>query len=154
MSYQASWSVSGTTLDDSALALKKAVRSVTSGNSLKKYESKLNKNFQEHIRANLRRSGVDADNFDDVFFLKISSGSINFINTEPLITQRYEYGYYDGSHDTNEEYYEEYMIQTSPRYFIRPSIKESMQEVGQLMLKEVNDEYMKNRRQTNGDDIL
>ena len=53
----------------------------------------------------------------------------------------------------NEEYYEEYMIQTSPRYFIRPSIQQSLNEIGQLMIKEVNDEYMKNRRQSNGDDI-
>ena len=45
------------------------------------------------------------------------------------------------------------MIQTSPRYFIRPSIQQSLNEVGQLMIKEVNDEYMKNRRQSNGDDI-
>ena len=153
MSYQASWSVSGTKLDDSASALKKAVQSVTNSNSLKKYESTLNKSFQENIRTNLRRSGVDADNFDDVFFLKISNGNISFVNTAPLVTQRYEYGYYDGSNDTNEEYYEEYMIQTSPRYFIRPAIQESMNEVGQFILKEVNDEYMKNRRQVNGDDI-
>ena len=153
MSFQASWQVSGTTLNDSSKALSKAIESVVSGQNLKKYESRLNHSFKEHIRDNLRRSGIDADNFDDVFLLKISNGNINFINTEPLVTQRYEYGYYDGSHDTNEEYYEEYMIQTSPRYFIRPSIQESLNEIGQLMIREVNDEYMKNHRQSNGDDI-
>lgn len=153
MSYRASWTVSGTKPDDSAEALTKAVQSVVNTKNLKKHESKLNHNFQENIRNNLRRSGADADNFDNVFFLKIANGNISFVNTEPLITQRYEYGYYDGSNDTNEEYYEEYMIQTSPRYFIRPSIQESLNEIGQLMIKEVNDEYMKNRRQSNGDDI-
>lgn len=153
MSYKASWSVSGTTLDSSATALTKAVNSVTSGKNLKKYENKLNKSFQNNIQKNLRRSGMSADNFNDVFFLKISNGSINFINTEPLVTQRYEYGYYNGSNDTNEEYYEEYMIQTSPRYFIRPAIQETLNEVGQIMIQEVNNEYIKNRRQVNGDDI-
>ena len=153
MNYNASWLVSGTKLEDSAVALTQAINSVTSTKALKKYESKLNKNFQENIRTNLRRSGLEADNFDDVFFLRISNGNINFLNTEPLITQRYEYGYYNGTNDTNEEYYEEYMIQTSPRYFIRPAIQESMNEIGQLIIQEVTNEYMNNRRETNGDDI-
>lgn len=153
MSYRAKWSVSGTKLEDSAAALTKAVQSVSSTKNLKKYESRLNKSFQENIRTNLRRSGIEADNFDDVFFMKINNGNISFVNTAPLVTQRYEYGYYNGSNDTNEEYYEEYMIQTSPRYFIRPAIQETLDEIGQLMIQETNDEYMKNRRQSNGDDI-
>ena len=45
------------------------------------------------------------------------------------------------------------MIQTSPRYFIRPAIQESMNEIAQLMIQEANKEYMNNRRQSNGDDI-
>lgn len=153
MNYQAKWSVSGTKLEDSAAALSKAVQSVSSTKNLKKYESRLNKSFQENIRTNLRRSGIEADNFDDVFFMKISNGNISFVNTAPLVTQRYEYGYYNGSNDTNEEYYEEYMIQTSPRYFIRPAIQETLDEIGQLMIQETNNEYMKSRRQSNGDDI-
>ena len=55
--------------------------------------------------------------------------------------------------EESNEYYEEYMIQTSPRYFIRPAIQETLDEIGQLMIQETNDEYMKNRRQSNGDDI-
>ena len=153
MSYQANWKVSGTKLESSAEALTKATQAITNGKALKKYESKLNKNFQKNIRTNLRRAGADADAFNDIFFLRISNGNINFINTEPLVTQRYEYGYYNGSNDTNEEYYEEYMIQTSPRYFIRPAIQESLNEIGQLIIQEANKEYMNNRRQVNGDDI-
>ena len=153
MNYQTKWSVSGTKLEDSAAALSKAVQSVSSTKTLKKYENRLNKSFQENIRTNLRRSGIEADNFDDVFFVKISNGNISFVNTAPLVTQRYEYGYYNGSNDTNEEYYEEYMIQTSPRYFIRPAIQETLDEIGQLIIQETNDEYMKNIRQSNGDDI-
>ena len=41
MSYNASWQVSGTKLEDSATALTKAVNSITSTKALKKYESKL-----------------------------------------------------------------------------------------------------------------
>ena len=153
MSIKAKCTVSGITLDNSANALTKAAQSVTNGRTLKKYENKLNKSFQEHIRVNLRRAGLDADNFDDVLFLRISSGKVIFVNTDPLVTQRYEYGYYLGSNDTNEEYYEDFMIQTSPRYFIRPAIQESMNEIGQLMIQEMNKEYMQYRREVNGDDI-
>lgn len=153
MTFNAKWTVSGTTFDNAANALSKSAQSITSGKALKKYENRLNKNFKENIRANLRRSGLEADKFDDVFFLKISNGNISFVNTAPLVTQRYEYGYYLGSNDTNEEYYEEYMIQTSPRYFIRPAIQESMNEVKQLITQEMNKEYMYNRRQVSGDDI-
>ena len=66
MSYKTSWKVSGTKLEDSATALTAAVNSVTSTKTLKKYESRLNRNFQENIRVNLRRSGLEADNFDDI----------------------------------------------------------------------------------------
>lgn len=45
------------------------------------------------------------------------------------------------------------MIETSPRYFIRPAIQQTMQDVGQLMAKEANQTYMRNRRQSNGDDV-
>lgn len=152
MKNNVSWTISGTKLEDSANAMVKAVDAATSIKNLKKYESELNKNFQKNIRANLRRAGLEADNFNDIFFLKISNGRISFVNTAPLVTQRYEYGYYNGSKDTNEEYYEEYMIQTSPRYFIRPAIQESLKEIGELMIQEANEEYMM-RRQTNGDDI-
>ena len=127
MSYQAKWTVSGTTLDDSANALTKAQASLDNGTILKKYEQRLNDNFKEHIRTNLRRSGVESDTFQDVFFLQISDNNISFINTEPLITSRYEYGYSEDEYDTG------YMIQTSPRYFIRPAIQESLKEVQSIL---------------------
>ncbi len=91
------------------------------------------------------RSGIEADNFADVFFAQIKNGSINFVNTAPLVTQRYEYGYYDGSKDTNEEYYEEYMVQTSPKYFIRPAIQETLNDIGNIILEEAKKEYLNNR---------
>lgn len=153
MSFDAKWTVSGTKLEDSADALTKSVQSITNGKALKKYENRLNNSFKENIRKYSRLSGMEADTFDEAFSLKITNGTITFVNTDPLVTQRYEYGYYLGSKDTNEEYYEEYMIQTSPRYFIRPAIQDSMNEIGQLMIQEANKEYMQNRRQVNGDDI-
>jgi len=96
----------------------------------------------------MSRAGMDSDNLQDVFSLRINSNGINFINTEPLITQRYEYGYYEDSKDQNsndENYYEEYMIQTSPKYFIRPSIEQSINDIGWIMLEEAKKEYINNR---------
>ena len=142
MSFQAEWEVSGTTVDVAGDAFTKSAQKVI--DNLKKHEDKFNKIFKENITTNMRRSGVDADNFADAFELRIGHHNINFINTAPLVTQRYEYGYYDGSKDTNEEYYEEYMVQTSPRYFIRPAIQETLNEIGHIMLEEAKKEYNRN----------
>ena len=141
MSFEANWYASGISFDSSANAFIKSAKYATNTKNLKKYESYLNKTFQDNISTNIRRSGIEADNIVDVFSLKIDGRGINFVNTEPLITQRYEYGYYDGSKDTNEEYYEEYMIQTSPRYYIRPAIQETLNDVGNVMLNEAKKEY-------------
>ena len=55
----------------------------------------------------------------------------------------------------DDEYYDEpYMVETSPRYFIRPAIEETLQEVGILINQELKEQYLQYRRQTNGDDIL
>lgn len=140
MSINANWHISGTSFDSSANAFVESAKYVTNTQNLKKHESYLNKTFKENINMNMRRSGVEADNISDAFTLTIDDG-INFINTEPLITQRYEYGYYDSSKNTNEEYYEEYMIQTSPRYYIRPAIQETLNQVGQIMLEDAKKEY-------------
>lgn len=139
MSFQVEWKTSGTTIDTASNAfIQSAEKAII---NLKKHESTLNKIFKERISTNMRRSGVDADNFSEVFELHIGDHNINFVNTAPLVTQRYEYGYYDGSKDTNEEYYEEYMVQTSPRYFIRPAIQETLNEVGQIILEEAKRQY-------------
>lgn len=151
MNINANWHMSGTSFDSSANAFIKSAQYATSTKNLKKYESYLNKTFKENINTNMRRSGVEADNISDAFTLTIDNG-INFINTEPLITQRYEYGYYDGSKDTNEEYYEEYMIQTSPRYYIRPAIQETLNQAGQIMLEDAKKEY--NSLKERQDEIL
>lgn len=141
MSFQANWEVSGTTVDTAGKKFTQSAK--TSINNLKKHEGEFNRIFKEHIYTNMIRSGIDADNFSDVFKLEVNHGDINFINTAPLITQRYEYGYYNGSNDTNEEYYEEYMVQTSPRYFIRPAIQETLHDIGNVILNEAKKEYDK-----------
>lgn len=146
MTINAQWDIKGARFENSSQAFIKSAQVASNPNNLKKYQSALNKNFKQYLQDNMRRSGIEADNLADVFELQINSNSINFINTEPLITQRYEYGYYNGPNDTNEEYYEEYMIQTSPRYFIRPAIQESLNDIGRTMLEEAKREYNHNRR--------
>ena len=141
MSFQANWQISGADFDSSSQAFIKSIQYATNDSNLKKHEIDFNKIFKEHIDTNIRRAGIEADNFSDVFALVIDGPSVNFINTEPLITQRYEYGYYTGSKDTNEEYFEEYMIQTSPRYFIRPAIQETLNDIGRIILEDAKKEY-------------
>ena len=88
MSFQAKITVSGTRIEDSSDALKNAVKVATSSSNLKRHESRLNKHFQENIRNHLRQSGVEADNFDDVLFLRISNGNINFVLKHKLLKKR------------------------------------------------------------------
>ena len=141
MSFQANWHISGTSFDSSSQAFIKSAQYAISSTKLKEHEATFNKAFKEHINTNMRRAGIEADNFSNVFTLAVNGQNINFVNTEPLVTQRYEYGYYDGSKDTNEEYYEEYMIQTSPRYFIRPAIQETLNDIGRTILEDAKKEY-------------
>jgi len=148
MTVNASWSISGIKFKNSTDAFIKSAQIATNTKTLKKYQQALDKNFKQYIQDNMSRAGMDSDNLQDVFSLRINSNGINFINTEPLITQRYEYGYYEDSKDQNsndENYYEEYMIQTSPKYFIRPSIEQSINDIGWIMLEEAKKEYINNR---------
>ena len=151
MSINANWQISGVNFDSSADAFIKSAQYAINTSNLKQHESYLNSVFKENIDVNIRRAGIEADNLSEAFSLTIGNG-INFINTEPLVTQRYEYGYYDGSKDTNEEYYEEYMIQTSPRYYIRPAIQETLIQVGRVMLEDAKKEYTSLR--TNREEFL
>ena len=150
MSYQASWSFSGTTIDDSKNALIKVSERVNDINTIKKYENQLNEKFQQHIQTHLRRSGLDSNSFDNTFFFKISNNHINFVNTQPLVTNRYEYGYYDSD---NVEEDEAYIMETSPRYFIRPAIQDTLNDISHIITEEANKAYMENRRQTYGDEV-
>lgn len=141
MSFQTSWHISGVSFDSSVNAFIKSAQYASNSKNLKKHEAFLNKTFKENINKYMNLSGIEADNLSDVFLLQINDNGINFVNTEPLITQRYEYGYYEGSKDTNEEYYEEYMIQTSPKYYIRPAIQDTLNSVGQIIINDAKKEY-------------
>lgn len=152
MNFQANWQISGASFDSSANAFIKSAQYATNSKNLKKHEALLNKTFKENINRYITLSGVEGDNLSDAFSLHINSQGINFVNTEPLITQRYEYGYYEGSNDTNEEYYEEYMIQTSPKYYIRPAIRDTLNDIGRIMLEDAKKEY--NRLKEHKDETL
>ena len=146
MSFYANWSISGVNFDSSADAFIKSAQHITNPKVLKKHEQYLNKRFKEHLDKNMMRAGMEADNLSDVFAMQINSKGINFVNTEPIVTQRYEYGYYEGSNDTNEEYYEEYILETSPRYFIRPAIQATLKDIGTILLQEAQKEYLQHRQ--------
>lgn len=146
MTIDANWKISGIKFENSINAFVKSAQIATSTDTLKRHQNTLNKNFKQYIQDNMLRAGMDADNLHDVFSMEINGNGINFINTEPLITQRYEYGYYEeypkDKNNNEDEYYEEYIIQTSPKYFIRPSIQQSLNDVGHIMLEEAKKEYI------------
>ena len=151
MSIQANWIISGTNFDKSADSFVKSAKIATNVNNLKKYEHFLNQQFKQHIIDNIYRSGIEGENLENAFALQISDGTINFVNTAPLITQRYEYGYYDNDDDYDES---DYIIETSPRYFIRPSIQESLNDIGNLMLNEAKKSYINEASKARKDETL
>ena len=113
MTIDANWKISGIKFENSANAFVTSAQIATSTSTLKKHQNTLNKNFKQYIQDNMLRAGMDADNLHDVFSMEINGNGINFINTEPLITQRYEYGYYEeypkDKNNNEDEYYEEYI---------------------------------------------
>lgn len=113
-------------------------------NNLKIHQGELNQIFQNNIHKHSTRAGINLD-LSETFHVVISNGNISFIDTEPLITQRYEYGYYSlDENDIDDEY--DYFI-TGPRYFIRPAINETLQTVGNFLLNDAKKSY--NNTQTN-----
>lgn len=150
MTFEANWVISGSSIESSSNAFMNAVNQIKDGKVLKKYENQLNQHFKQYVRENLRRSGLEDKNFENSLFLSISGGKITFTNSNPIITERYEYGYSDFD-DNNEDF--GYAFETSPRYFIRPAVEQSLNEIGNLLIEEANKEYM-NRRSIIGDEIL
>lgn len=149
MSFEAKWTISGSSFDDSSQAFIDAVNEVGDGKILKKYEKQLNKNFQEYLRENLRRAGLEDLNLEQSLFLSIVNGKIVYSNTNPIVTERYEYGFVDIDLDDDDL---GYYFESAPRYFIRPAIDQSLNEIGNLLLDEANRIYM-NRRSLTGDEI-
>ena len=151
MSIQANWTISGVNFDKSAEAFIKSAKIATNSKTLKKHEQFLNKQFKQHMMDNIFRSGLEGEGFEEAFFLQVVGNNVSFINTSPLITYRYEYGYYD----TDDEYdNSDYIIETSPRYFIRPSIQETLIDIGNVILNEAKQSYINDVQTAKKDEIL
>ena len=152
MSINANWHISGVNFDKSAEAFIKSAQVATDDKTLKKHESYLNKQFKQHIIDNIYRAGIEGEGFEDAFHLSISGSNVQFINNSPLITHRYEYGYYQKDDDYDE--YDDVIVQTSPRYFIRPSIKETLIDIGNIALNEAKRSYINDIQTARKDEIL
>ena len=94
MTIDAKLNISVIKFENSANAFITSAKIATNTSTLKKYQNTLDKNFKQYIQENMFRAGMDADNLYEVFSVKVNGNGINFVNTEPLITQRYEYGYH------------------------------------------------------------
>ena len=84
---------------------------------------------------NYLKAGADKGevpiNVEDVFSLDIVNNSLTITNSDPLITELYEYGYDDDELDEI----------ITPRYYIRPAIKKLSNDLMKLIGQEIKDEY-------------
>lgn len=130
--------VSGTSIENSFKTFSDSVTRIANGNYIRKYQNTLNNSFQQHIRDNMNRSGMEnVEDLEKTFFVNIEGNNIIFGTNEPLMANRYEYGWEDDD-DYNED---NYLISTSPRYYIRPAINQMAQELGAILANDIYRDY-------------
>lgn len=132
--------VSGTPVTTSIANFTNAIENVINSGYMKRYENMLNNNFRQYIRNNMYRAGMeDVQDLEKTFFVNIANNTIIFGTTEPLIANRYEYGWEDDD-DYDED---EYLMSTSPRYYIRPAINKIFDELKAQITQDIYRDYEK-----------
>lgn len=132
--------MSGVNVAERAKAFSSAVNKVANTAYCKKHQNLLNANFKRYIGANLRRSGIYDQDVENTFFVNITNNKVIFGNTNPVVNNRYEYGWEDDSFD--DEYLNDY-VSMSPRYYIRPAIKKVADDLANVLREDVYKEYEK-----------
>ena len=120
----------GFSVESSFKRLNKAIQKSTSPEKLSKYQSILEPKLYNYLKAGADKGEVPI-NVEDVFSLDIVNNSLTITNSDPLITELYEYGYDD----------EELDEIIPPRYYIRPAIKKLSNDLMKLIGQEIKDEY-------------
>jgi len=120
----------GVPVEDSFGRLNKAIQKATNPEKLSKYQSVLEPKLYNYLRAGADIGEVPID-VEDVFSLDIINNSLAVTNSDPLITELYEYGYDDDELDEI----------ITPRYYIRPAMKKLSNDLIKLLEQEVEDEY-------------
>lgn len=139
MSIQCKLAISGTPVESSVYSFTKSVNKIANATYIKRYQNTLNKQFQQYIRDNMYRAGMEGvEDLEKTFFMSVIGNSIVFGTTEPLIANKYEYGWED-----DDDYEDEYTMSTSPRYYIRPAIERIARELGAQLLRDMYQEYDK-----------
>lgn len=140
MTIQCRVSVSGTPADVSVRNFTQSIEKGISSQYIKKYQNTLTNDFQRYISDNMRRAGMEGvQDLEKTFFVNITGQGIVFGTTEPLIANRYEYGW-----ESDDDYDEsDYAISTSPRYFMRPAIYKVMQKLGARIKQDIYEDYIK-----------
>lgn len=147
MTIECNLQVSGTPIEDSAKAFTQSIKKIADARYIKQYKTLLNNNFQQYIRNNMHRVGMeDVEDLEKEFYVNIVGNSIIFGNTNPIVANRYEYGWDDDEDSDNDYSDDDYLMSTSPRYYIRPAIEQVAQELGTVLLQDLYKEYDKESR--------
>lgn len=145
MTVQCKLEVSGTPIESSARAFTQSIDKVANIRHIKRYKTLLNHNFQQYIRENMYRVGMEnVDDLEKEFFINIVGNSIIFGNTNPVVANRYEYGWSDDDDYSSNDY----LMNTSPRYYIRPAIEQVAEELGTILIQDMYKEYDRESKNT------
>ena len=133
-------SVSGVDIGKRAKDFGNAINKVATGAHCKKHQNLLNANFRRYLEKNTKRAGIYEDDIEDSFYVKIVGNHIQFGNTNAVVANKYEYGWEDDIDD--DDYMSDY-ASMSPRYFIRPAIRQVANDLAEILKQDVYKEYEK-----------
>lgn len=127
--------MNGVSLEDSFQRFSESIENAISPEAISKYKSVLQANLHNYLKQNASRADVPID-VEDIFSVEILNNDITISNTNPYLTDKYEYGYSDG----------EDII--TPRYYIRPAIDKFSDDLKNLVQEEINNEYERRQPST------
>ena len=110
---------------------------------LKKNKTNWNKRFQSYIKKNAQRAGIYETDFEKIFNITMVGDKIVISNTDPIVVNRYEYGWED---DIEDEANGEYATVFTPRYFVRPALEQLIEDILQEVERDVYSNYDKEAR--------
>lgn len=121
-------------------SFQKSLNKAISPARLKKNKTRWNKKFQGYIRKNAQRSGIVDTDFEKIFDLSVVGNKIIITNNEPIVVNRWEYGWED---DIEDEEAGDYASVFTPRYFVRPALEMLIQDIISDIERDTYSDYEK-----------
>lgn len=141
----------GTSPTKNIKALSKSIDKVSKNKSFrKKHKSKWQHFFLNALHRYASRANVPSEIVDS-FYLDVSGNGLAVKSSKFLQAQQFEYGWDDDVDDNDYSSLTDYSMTLStmsPRYYIRPALRDLEEEIGKAIEEEVWKEYEKEAHKT------